>query len=45
MTGQRVTLSFAAVLAAAGLAGAAMADEIVIGTAGPITGQYAIFGE
>ena len=46
MTGRKATLGFGAVfLAATGLAGAATADELVIGTAGPLTGQYAIFGE
>lgn len=32
-------------LAAAGMAGTAQAEDILIGVAGPITGQYAIFGE
>jgi branched-chain amino acid transport system substrate-binding protein len=43
---RKFTLPLAAVIAAAALAGsAAKAEDIVVATAGPITGQYASFGE
>ena len=34
-----------AVVVAAAMGSAAIADEIIIATAGPVTGQYAVFGE
>jgi branched-chain amino acid transport system substrate-binding protein len=43
---RKFTLPLVAAVAAAALAGSvAKADEIVVATAGPITGQYASFGE
>jgi len=42
---RKLTLPLVAAFAAALTASAARADELVVATAGPITGQYASFGE
>ncbi len=42
---RRTGLAAAASVLMAGAGGVAMADDLQIGVAGPITGQYAIFGE
>ena len=42
---KRVFAAAAAAVLSGGLAGGAAAEELLIGTAGSVTGQYAIFGE